>query len=126
MVYNIKDAFTVSYAEKQRNSYKAVLIDLDSRLQSIRENIDTVKQTVAAMNDAFLYRGGGRGANLGRFSLTFHDKAEEHAQQMRRILDNMDRAYYALNAQRTAAQNSLSFWEQKCIEEDVRQEEYKP
>jgi len=122
-MYAIKDLFTTSYAEGERNKYKKAVKKLDQEIPLITEYIGYVREYTDDIHNAYTENGG---SNEGQYVTRFDEKENDNHLKVTTIIQNMEWALTDPQDKRTYASTQYSYWQEVCEQEDAMAYEYKP
>ena len=103
-MYGIKDLFTTSYAEGERNKYKKAVKKLDQEIPLITEYIGYVREYADDIHNAYTENGG---SNAGQYVTRFDEKENDNHSKVTTIIQNMEWALTGLQDKRTYAVHSI-------------------
>ena len=104
-MYGIKDLFTTSYAEGERNKYKKAVKKLDQEIPLITEYIGYVREYADDIHNAYTENGG---SNAGQYVTRFDEKENDNHSKVTTIIQNMEWAWHCPNDPVQEAVNGIN------------------
>lgn len=125
--YGFQDKITTSPAERARNAYKSAIEKTEDDLQSIREDLEVVRNMVRNGSNSYYSWGGSGDESKGLFVISFEAAVRRWSSEMDALIGlfgTFAREVAALESNLAIMNQRKITLDRMCEEEDARKREY--